>query len=443
MPKGSKFSSNAKLRSFRKSHPRQPRGGQEPGHLGGSPGPLVNAGNNFWGAADGQTHPSNPGGTGDSYVGNVDADPFLTGSPISAPCLGGGNQPPDPPVDIDSAINEVDEGAANGTTVGVTALANDPDGDTPTYILTDDAGGRFTVNSASGVVTVANGTSLDGPDSHSITVQASDPSNATSIAVFTIYVNNVAPTIVSITVPLDPGAITDQSSFSVDVSFTDPAGVNDELYTCDFDLDNNGTIDAPLGGVTGSFCSTPLNYALPGVYTVKVTVTDKDGGSDMATATQFIAIYDPAAGFVTGAGWIDSPLGAFAADSTLTGRANFGFVSKYKKGRTIPTGNTRFKFKAGDLNFDSSSYEWMVIAGAKAMYKGVGTINNAGNFGFQLSAIDAALTPSTNEDLFRIRIFDKDNNHALVYDNKVGETDPNADSTTALSGGAIKIHQNN
>ena len=79
----------------------------------------------------------------------MDADPFLTGSPISAPCLGGGNQPPDPPVDIDSATNEVDEGAANGTTVGVTALANDPDGDTPTYILTDDAGGRFTVNSAS------------------------------------------------------------------------------------------------------------------------------------------------------------------------------------------------------------------------------------------------------------------------------------------------------
>ena len=64
------------------------------------------------------------------------------------------------------------------------------------------------------------------------------------------------------------------------------------------------------------------------------------------------------------------------------GKANFGFVSKYQKGAKVPTGETEFQFKAGDLNFHSTAYEWLVIAGAKAQYKGIGTVNgNAGRSG--------------------------------------------------------------
>lgn len=33
------------------------------------------------------------------------------------------------------------------------------------------------------------------------------------------------------------------------------------------------------------------------------------------------------------------------------------------------------------------------------MYKGTGTINGEGNYGFMLTAIDEALTPSTDVDL--------------------------------------------
>jgi hypothetical protein len=124
----------------------------------------------------------------------------------------------------------------------------------------------------------------------------------------------------------------------------------------------------------------------------------------------------------------------------LTGKVSFGFVAKYMKGATVPTGQTEFNFNVANLNFHSSSYEWLVIAGAKAMYKGTGKINNEGNYGFQLSAIDADLIPSNDEDRFRIRIWDKNNGNALVYDNKVNETDPNADPTTTISGGNIKIH---
>ena len=56
-------------------------------------------------------------------------------------------------------------------------------------------------------------------------------------------------------------------------------------------------------------------------------------------------------------------------------------------------------------------------------------------------AVDAKLTPSTDTDLFRIKIVDKTTD-ALVYDNQVvGETDDNADPTTVIKGGSIVIHK--
>ncbi len=124
----------------------------------------------------------------------------------------------------------------------------------------------------------------------------------------------------------------------------------------------------------------------------------------------------------------------------LEGKANFGFVSKYKKGAEVPTGNTEFQFKAGNLNFHSSTYQWLVVAGHKAQFKGTGTINGAGNYGFMLTAIDEKLTPSTDVDIFRIKIWDMDNNDSIVYDNQMGDAD-NSDPTCAISGGSIVIHK--
>src|SRR5918995_6503215 len=91
---------------------------------------------------------------------------------------------------------------------------------------------------------------------------------------------------------------------------------------------------------------------------------------------QFVVVFNPSAGFVTGGGWIQSPPGAYTEDPTLTGKATFGFVSKYKKGATVPDGTTEFEFNAGNLYFQSSSYQWLVVAGGtKAQFKGSGTIN--------------------------------------------------------------------
>jgi hypothetical protein len=196
----------------------------------------------------------------------------------------------------------------------------------------------------------------------------------------------------------------------------------------------------PYSDKTGldGVASCEVTISAPGVYEVTAEFAGDTLRHGSAT-TALLTIYDPEGGFVTGGGWIDSPGGAYAADPTLTGRANFGFVSKYKKGATEPTGQTEFQFKVADLNFHSDTYEWLIVAGARAQYKGTGTINGAGNYGFMLTAIDAKLTPSTDDDKFRIKIWDKDSD-TTVYDNQMGGAD-DVQPATEIGGGNIVIHK--
>ena len=115
-------------------------------------------------------------------------------------------------------------------------------------------------------------------------------------------------------------------------------------------------------------------------------------------------------------------------------------MSKYKKGASTPTGETEFRFKAAGLDFHSTSYQWLVVAGPQAKFKGDGEIGGQGNYGFMLSAVDGARPGGGGNDKFRIKIWDKDNAGAVVYDNQVGEDD-DAQLTTIIGGGSIVIHK--
>jgi hypothetical protein len=198
----------------------------------------------------------------------------------------------------------------------------------------------------------------------------------------------------------------------------------------------NGETDPVGTGTTNAagVASVSIDPLPIGVYQVRTLATYS---SAVATADAMISIYDPAAGFVTGGGWIWSPAGAYAADPELDGKANFAFVSRYQKGRSTPDGNTQFQFRAAGLNFSSTAYEWLVIANHRAQFKGIGTINGRGNYGFMLTAIDGNLTNSQSYDSFRIKIWNADG--TIVYDNQMGKRDTGND-TTALGGGSIVIH---
>jgi hypothetical protein len=149
-------------------------------------------------------------------------------------------------------------------------------------------------------------------------------------------------------------------------------------------------------------------------------------------------VFDPDGGFVTGGGWINSPWGAFPAAPELTGKATFGFNAKYKKGQQVPSGETQFQFRVAGLNFHSTEYEWLVVAGPQAKYKGTGSINGSGAYGFMLTAIDGQRNGGGGVDRFRIKVWDKVT-EAVVYDNQMGAPDDGGDAT-ALGGGSIVIH---
>lgn len=146
--------------------------------------------------------------------------------------------------------------------------------------------------------------------------------------------------------------------------------------------------------------------------------------------------YDPSAGFVTGGGWIESPAGAcrkLAICNDVVGKANFGFNSQYKRGSSVPEGNTQFTFSAGNVNFHSTSYDWMVIAGSQAQYRGSGTLNGVAGYEFRLTAVDGGFNKGKNPDTFRIQIWDRTGGEVsgLVYDNG---------SLQVIGGGNIVIH---
>ena len=80
-----------------------------------------------------------------------------------------------------------------------------------------------------------------------------------------------------------------------------------------------------------------------------------------------------------------------------------------------------------------------MIAGARAQYKGTGTINGSGEYGFLLTVIDGQIPGGNGVDRFRIKIWEKVS-EATVYDNKLDADDFGNDATD-VGGGSIVIHE--
>jgi uncharacterized membrane protein len=249
---------------------------------------------------------------------------------------------------------------------------------------------------------------------------------------------NTPPSIVRITLPAAPIAVGTPAIITVD--FTDPdAG---DRHTAQVDWEVATTVPTVAAGARSYSASNSFSQA--GVYTVVAYISDNNGGADKRSSAleliAYIVVFDPGAGFVTGGGSIASPEDACTLATctrSTTGKASFGFVSKYQRGAAVPTGNTEFHFKAGDLRFSSSSYDWLVVAGSKALYKGEGTINGGGRYGFMITAIDGK--DDGSPDRFRIKIWDFATG-VVVYDNKRGSADDSGDAT-AIESGSIVIHR--
>lgn len=340
------------------------------------------------------------------------------------------NRPPQI-VMLDSHLSVVE-----GDQASATGTFGDPDavelGDTVTLIA-----------SRPGLVLVGGSWSWselvpNDPGSGSVVITATDARGGAALLELPVTVQNAVPVVTSVEQPLDPIQLGDAAT--VTAHFTD-AGVLD-THTCSVNWDDGQPAmpgEVAEAGGSGS-CTATYPYIGAGVYAATVTVTDDDGGS-ATRELDLMVVYDPSGGFVTGGGWIDSAPGSYAADPSQAGKANFGFVAKYKKNGTVPTGQTEFQFKAGDVNFHIDAYDWLVVVGPIAQFQGYGTVNGSGDYGFQITVHDAKLTPEAGDvDRFRISIWDRITG-AMFYDNVPGAPSFIYDANPQeLDKGSIVIH---
>jgi len=283
---------------------------------------------------------------------------------------------------------------------------------------------------------------------HTITAKATDNAGNTketaiSLTIHTAPIDTASPITSNVIADPSPAAVNTVITLNAMVSDTTTGG--SFISSAEFSIDNAGfsamtANDGAFDGVSENVTADIGSFATPGVHNICVRATDAAGNIGTQDCT-LLPIYDPNGGFVTGGGWINSPKGAYLLNPDLTGKANFGFVSKYQNGATIPTGETEFQFKVANLNFHSTIYDWLVVSGPKAQYKGSGTINGEGNYGFLLTATDGQLPGGGGKDKFRIKIVDKAAD-SVVYDNVFGGSD---DMETAnpqeIGGGSIVIHK--
>jgi Cadherin domain len=136
--------------------------------------------------------------TGHAYSITVQASDGAGGLSSQIFAIAVGDAPPTNWTDANAGANTVIEGAANGIGVGITAQAFDPNGGTVAYSLTNNAGGRFTIDPVSGVVTILDGSLIDYESApghaYTITVQGSDGVQS-STHDFSIDVTNEAPSV--------------------------------------------------------------------------------------------------------------------------------------------------------------------------------------------------------------------------------------------------------
>ncbi len=267
-------------------------------------------GSDFQDLADGETRQV-------SFTYQADDGNGGTDSATAQITVAGAN---DTPTDLDLVGTSVDEGAANGTTVGTVAVTDPDANDSFTYALLDTAGGRFAVD-ASGNVTVADGSLLDHEmdASHDITVEVADAASETISETFTVSVTDVneAPTGSDASFAIDENQA---ASVLGSISASDPDDDGEAFGTLSYAITaGNGAGLFAIDQATGELSTTgPLDYETAASHVLSVTVSDGGGLSDQVEATVTVNDVSESGSTQTG-GPGDDTLTGTPDDDTLDG----------------------------------------------------------------------------------------------------------------------------
>jgi hypothetical protein len=344
--------------------------------------------------------------------------------------IGSSNSPPE------SSFTWTPADPLEGDLVTFVGAASDPDGDELTFAWTLD-GVAVSASSSFDQVFGDNG-------AHEVALTVSDGHGGSSSSAQTVTIANAPPVLLTAA----PAKTAKQADASVAVpigtavtfsgAFGDPGQLDTHVMTLDCDYGGTPVAGANASAVVPEY-SGSCTWDSPGTYRVLITILDDDGGS-ASRISDPVLVFQAISGLdVTGGGWFDSPVGACQVDAgcaASTGRASFGFVSKYRKGSAVPTGSAQFQLHAGSLTFKAGPQLWLVVDGPVARFAGSGRLDGVAGFDFSVTAVDGH--SAREPDRFRIRIW----HHAsgdVVYDSAPG-ADPAGDAATPIRGGSIVVH---
>jgi Ca2+-binding RTX toxin-like protein len=216
--------------------------------------------------------------------------------------------------DIDESENSVDENSVAGSATGIQANAGAAEGVSVVYSLPDDAGGLFSIDPETGIVSVAGALDAETAGSHQIVVLATGFDGATQTESFTINVRDVNEYDVGAIETV--GAVADSISESatggaqagITVVATDKDVTDSVSYSVDdprFEIDDEGVVSIAEDAV--------FDAESEGTVSFTVTATSTDGSQSSQTFT--LAVEDENEFATTALQDIDTTTNTIAEDA--------------------------------------------------------------------------------------------------------------------------------
>lgn len=315
---------------------------------------------------------------------------------------------------------------SEGSAVSLVMGATDPDGDALTYTWNMGDG-----TTGSGASLPASHTYAD-DGTYTITLTADDGRGGTATSTTTAAIANVAPAITGFaraggaSGPIQ--LIAGSASAAFVLAFTDPAGSRD-AYAAQVDCGNGTTLHSAGASPHAVSCT----YMSAGIYTLHATVADEDGGVSATAAYRYVIAYDPDGGFATGSGF-------FTTRSATPRKAHFTLNAKFLPGESAaPDGSAKFWIPGGNITFESTAIEMLVVYGGRAQLWGTGRLNGVDGARFRITAADGeAAGGAGGADRVRVELWSAGG--ARIYDSQPGAAQ-DAPVTTPLDAGTIRIHR--
>ena len=217
-----------------------------------------------------------------------------------------------------------------------------------------------------------------------------------------LSLTNAAPVVGTVSGP--SAAVSVGVPVGVSAPFTD-ADPLDTTHTASIAWGDGSTSS---GTITGGTVNGSHTYTAAGIYTVTVTVTDQWGHAG-SSSLQSVVVYDRAAGFANGGGWITSPQGALVANPSYTGKGSFQLSAAYAAGATTPDGSLTYSLAGTQFVLATTSLDWLVVSRDTAYLSGSATLNGVAGY-----RVTATMTDRGKGDTLRLVV--TGSSGAAVYD---------------------------